>query len=255
MYKLPESTVERLLNKGWSLSRVTQLERCVEASTIVNRAREQSAEERAKRSRTTKITWQKPERRQKQTKALKGRRQGPCSEERRRACSIGQKKRFERPEEREETRLAAIIMHQKHPEHEREHLHKPQVWKKISDTVLRLYKEGRYYKKPNQQEQRLQGILDECFPNEFVYNGDCSLGITLNSMIPDFVNINDKKQVIELFGDYWHRNDNPEERIARYKEVGWDALVIWEHELNDLECLLQKIKGVANAKTNIPQLC
>ena len=34
-----------------------------------------------------------------------------------------------------------------------------------------------------------------------------------------------------LFGDFWHRGDNPEERIDFFAGFGYSCLVIWEHEV------------------------
>lgn len=95
--------------------------------------------------------------------------------------------------------------------------------------------------KPNKLEQRLTELLSREFP-EFKYNGDYSLGISLAGLIPDFVNVNGKKQVIELFGDYWHSpniagkkwRDGEIGKIMAYNSVGYKCLVIWEHELKEL---------------------
>lgn len=48
--------------------------------------------------------------------------------------------------------------------------------------------------------------------------------------IPDFVNVSQKK-IIEVYGDYWHRGENPQDKIDEYNRVGWDCIVIWEHEI------------------------
>lgn len=45
-------------------------------------------------------------------------------------------------------------------------------------------------------------------------------------MFPDFVNIK-KRKVIEGFGDYWHRNDNPQDKIDSFGKFGYDCLIIW----------------------------
>ena len=63
----------------------------------------------------------------------------------------------------------------------------------------------------------------------------------LSGKIPDFVNVNGKKKLIELYGDYWHRNDNPQDRINLFKKFGWDTLVVWEKELKDEILLKEKI--------------
>jgi hypothetical protein len=98
--------------------------------------------------------------------------------------------------------------------------------------------------KPNKPEIELNTILNNLFPNSFGYNGNYKLGVSLGRRIPDFVNINGRKQVIELFGDYYHRNDNPEDKIAHYKQFGFNCLIIWEKELKGDRTLLEsKLKS------------
>lgn len=85
------------------------------------------------------------------------------------------------------------------------------------------------YREPNRQESYLDKILSTNSPNEYKYvgNGEFILG----GKCPDFMNINGKKKVIELFGDYWHKGENPQEKIDHYKKYGFNCLVIWQHEL------------------------
>ncbi len=47
---------------------------------------------------------------------------------------------------------------------------------------------------------------------------------------PDF-KITGQNKVIEIFGDYWHRNDDPQELINLYEQIGLRCLVIWENEV------------------------
>jgi len=51
---------------------------------------------------------------------------------------------------------------------------------------------------------------------------------------PDFIN-EEKKAIVELFGDYWHNNKkaiiNDNLRIKTYLSRGYKVLIIWEHEL------------------------
>ena len=77
------------------------------------------------------------------------------------------------------------------------------------------------------------------YPNEWKYTGDFSFWI--NGKNPDFVNCNGQKKCIEVFGDYWHRNDNPQDRKDIFKEFGYDTLVIWERELKNYSELKFKI--------------
>ena len=77
---------------------------------------------------------------------------------------------------------------------------------------------------------------------EFEYNGDGRLGVMIGGLIPDFVNVNGKKQVIELFGDYYHspelvKNDWRRSELGKlmiYNSLGWNCLIIWQHELKEL---------------------
>ena len=143
-----------------------------------------------------------------------------------------------------------------------------------SANITSLWKDKKYavrniqgqHKKPTVPEQKLKNFLLSHFP-QFAYNGDGSQGISINGLTPDFVDVNSHSQFIEHFGCYWHgcslcfpamikaRGRDEESTVARYQSYGYHCLVIWEHELNDLECLLQKIEGFTNAKTNISQLC
>ena len=82
---------------------------------------------------------------------------------------------------------------------------------------------------PNNIERTLGKIISSSLPGEYRYTGDGSFSIM--GLIPDFTNCNGQKKVIELFGDYWHRGQNPQTRIDKFAEFGFQCLVIWEHEL------------------------
>jgi len=99
--------------------------------------------------------------------------------------------------------------------------------------------------KPNKSEQFLLEILDKFFPNEWKYVGDFSF--IINGKNPDFVNINGKKLLIELFGDYWHQGEDPEDRKKIFREFGYETLVIWESELKNG---LMSIKNFINNFVN-----
>lgn len=93
--------------------------------------------------------------------------------------------------------------------------------------------------KPNKGELKLQKVLKELYPNEFEYNGDYGLGVSIDGLIPDFWNVNGQKKVIELFGEYWHSKciKKPKQvetkRVKRrYRNQGVECLVVWENELN-----------------------
>lgn len=93
-------------------------------------------------------------------------------------------------------------------------------------------------KRPTKPEQILIDILNNYLLGEFYYNGDFSLGIVIAGLIPDFVNVNGKKEIIEIFGDYFHSDKVRSKwhaselgRIMAYNSLGYSCLVIWEHEI------------------------
>ncbi len=93
--------------------------------------------------------------------------------------------------------------------------------------------------KPNKAELKLQDIIDSITNTfTFVGNGKKIVG----SKCPDFIDpINNK--IIELYGDYWHRGQDPNDRINYFKNYGYDTLVIWEAELKDTENIKKKLMG------------
>jgi len=84
---------------------------------------------------------------------------------------------------------------------------------------------------PNKLELMFDNILHELFPGEWKFVGDGQF--ILGGKCPDFMNINGKKQIIELFGDYWHKDENPQDRIDVFAKYGFATLVIWEHEIRN----------------------
>jgi G:T-mismatch repair DNA endonuclease (very short patch repair protein) len=99
---------------------------------------------------------------------------------------------------------------------------------------------------PNKPERTVQSILDELVPNEWEFVGDGQ--VILGGLNPDFINVNGKKLILEVFGDYWHKQQvKPyrvnEERIKIYADYGYNTLIVWEKETKDIESLKLKIKS------------
>ncbi len=98
--------------------------------------------------------------------------------------------------------------------------------------------------KPNKPESKLLDFLALHHPKEWKYVGDGS--VVFGSKNPDFINVNGKKLIIELFGDYWHRNDSVRKRMAVFKPFGFRTLVVWERELKNQKALIKKINRFVN---------
>lgn len=93
---------------------------------------------------------------------------------------------------------------------------------------------------PNKPELTLERCLNKWLPSEYTINVKATV-MTLGRKIPDFVNVNGQKKLIDLWGDFWHRGQNPQERIDYFKQFGWSTLIVWEHELENLESLKDKV--------------
>ena len=103
--------------------------------------------------------------------------------------------------------------------------------KKLSDNHLQALWASRYTaQRINKPESKALKILCQY---GFEYVGDRAFWLTFKDgthKCPDFVN-KSCKMAVEVYGDYWHRNDNPQDIIEKYKQIGWDCLVVWEHEV------------------------
>lgn len=93
--------------------------------------------------------------------------------------------------------------------------------------------------KPNKAELRLLDLLNSLCPNEYKYVGDGQ--VIIAGKCPDFINVNGQKKIIELFGDYWHRGEDPKDRAKIFKPFGYKTLVIWESELKNIEKIKRRI--------------
>ena len=82
-------------------------------------------------------------------------------------------------------------------------------------------------------------VLNGLYPGEWKYVGNGQ--VIIAGKCPDFVNVNGQKKIIELFGDYWHKGQNPQDRMDLFTPFGYDILVVWEKELKDFKSLRRKI--------------
>ena len=77
----------------------------------------------------------------------------------------------------------------------------------------------------------------------FKYSGDRKFWVTFKDGThknPDFISF-DRKCVIEIYGDYWRKNDNPKDIIEKYKEIGWNCIVYWEHQVKSRDFTIDAI--------------
>ena len=113
----------------------------------------------------------------------------------------------------------------------------PEYARRVSEAQCR---------RPNEPELQLQSILDKHFPNDWKYVGDGSFWIEGKN--PDFVNVNSKKQVIEVFGIYWHNEDEVAPRITHFKKYGFDCIIFWEFDVYNEEEVVATVAAMNEDK-------
>ena len=133
---------------------------------------------------------------------------------------------------------------------------KKQRWsqdKNLRERTVAAIMKGRAAR-PNKPERLLTELMEK---NKlpFKYTGDGS--VVISGLCPDFVNTDGQKEIIELFGDFWHskrseRNLRPTQtehgRGAIFRKFGFRTLVIWEHELANQEAVIARIRRFSNSK-------
>jgi len=95
----------------------------------------------------------------------------------------------------------------------------------------------------SRDEEKLYEMLEINFPGYWHYVGNGR--IVIGGKVPDFVNEEDKK-IIELYGDYYHKGQNPQDRINYFKIYGFNCIVIWVSEFKrDKNKVLDRVSEFA----------
>lgn len=94
---------------------------------------------------------------------------------------------------------------------------------------------------PNATEQIvIEVIQDYGLPYKYVGDGK----FLLDGKNPDFININGEKKIIEVFGEFWHKKTDEQERKDFFNQYGFKTLVLWHKDIvkSDREVMAQRIK-------------
>ena len=100
---------------------------------------------------------------------------------------------------------------------------------------------------PNKQEMKLMGILDLFYPGDWKFVGDGQ--VIIAGKCPDFINVNGQKKIIELYGERWHKNDDPQDRADIFSPFGYETLVVWVNDLKSMKRLLPLLKPFCQTGT------
>ena len=116
-------------------------------------------------------------------------------------------------------------------------------WLEMDDNQRRDFLKSSFLsgRKSTKPEMILDIVLQKFFPNEWEYVGDGKF--IIGGKNPDFVNVNGKKKIIELNGVFWHKDQNPQDRIDLFKQYGFETLIITDEELYEKPAeIYKKIK-------------
>jgi len=115
------------------------------------------------------------------------------------------------------------------------------------EKQIKLLMKRRLCKRPTEPERILIGLIEKNnLPFDYVGNGK----IIIERFNPDFIDNDGSKQIIEVFGEHWHRlshsKKRDEKRLKSYKKYGYKTLIIWENELTknfDENKIVEKIRN------------
>lgn len=139
---------------------------------------------------------------------------------------------------------------QKPEEKKRRSIASKQLWqsKEYAEKTLRAISKA-LARRPNKLELKMLEILEQTFPGDWQYTGDGK--VILGKLIPDFININGKKKIIEVFGQYWHTGERAKTRInltekgriKEYQKLGFGCLVLWDRDIENKEKVIRLVKS------------
>lgn len=116
-----------------------------------------------------------------------------------------------------------------------------EFWRLNKDVQIRRMMTGAARRRPNRLEQNLIEIIERNhLPFRYVGNWQLILG----GKCPDFLSTSSGKQLIELFGNYWHAlkaRETAEQRVEHFRHFGFDTLIVWQDELKDEASVAERI--------------
>jgi hypothetical protein len=153
--------------------------------------------------------------------------------------------------EKSKRRMAAAKIGERNPMYGRHHTDKSRkqtsISMKTSPAAIKQRKGLIHKNMMTDIEKALSYLLRHIAPGEFRYNGNGRLHLNFDGIFPDFVNVNGRKQVVEVFSHYWKELSYGSvkaykiSRRSRYKKIGYDVLFVEKNELKDRSELSNKV--------------
>lgn len=103
-----------------------------------------------------------------------------------------------------------------------------------SSEYVKMMMRARHIK-PNKPELELLELIK---PLGFFYVGDG--GLVVGGKVPDFWD--GAKNLIELFGEYWHKKSEVKSRVLHFKELGYNCIVVWSNELKNSIAVERRVR-------------
>ena len=95
-------------------------------------------------------------------------------------------------------------------------------------------------------ERKVETTLLRLFPGEWKYVG---LGdVIIGRKVPDFINVNGQKKIVEVYGSYWHKKEDAPRRKKIFRRYGYKTLILWDYDLMNDQQLEKKL--IAFAREN-----
>lgn len=149
------------------------------------------------------------------------------SQELRKQRSEHMKKRWSDPVERRKL-SSTIVTQEKKRQIMKQHCDEPGYLKKILSKRAAS----------NEEIAFMKFLAEQHFSYQFVGDGTLVLG----GKNPDFLSLDGKKRLIELWGDVYHQRHMPQSRIDHFNQFGYKTLIIWASEMSDPEQVAEKIR-------------
>ncbi len=157
--------------------------------------------------------------------------------------------------EKQSERMKGKLAGEKHPQYGKH----PSI-----ETLRKMFVATKRLSNYNKTERALDEIIQRILPNQYKYNGGGQLGFRIYWHIPDFVNIDGQKKIIEMNGCLWHcceqcniqrhpmkksvefiRNRD-KKHIEEAKKLGYKVLTIWEHDMGNEKLVIEKLLSFNN---------
>ena len=111
---------------------------------------------------------------------------------------------------------------------------------------------------PSEPEISVTSYLDKYYHGEWQYNGNRKEGVKFGGKTPDHINVNGKKELIEVLGNFWHSEKRtgrtPKQEMdyltRHYAKYGFKCYFIWGDDCGTEESIDKVLGSVLSSGRN-----